>query len=95
MLLTIPVPGAALTTISTRPKKNLKFVHIVGASYRLAKVNSAPWGPKVTFSESASVHSEGRDWIVVKSTEYVPVPRPLSFGQVPVIIRPTIMRVAL
>ena len=69
MLLTIPVPAAALTTYSTRPKKKLKSVDIVGASYLFAKVNSAPSLPRSTFSSSATTHSDGSFEVEVKSIE--------------------------
>ena len=69
MLLTIPVPGAALTTNSTRPKKILKFVHMVGASWRLAKVSSAPFWVKGIVAPDARVQSGGVDLALVKSTK--------------------------
>ena len=67
MLLTIPVPGAALITYSTRPKKKSKLVRKVGESYLFSKLNAAPVEPKVTFSSVASVQSEGTSFIEVKS----------------------------
>ena len=77
----MPVPGAALTTNSTRPKKKLKFVCIVGASNRLLNVSSAPDVPRVTLVASAKAHSAGISLMEVKSTVYELVASPLSFGQ--------------
>ncbi len=67
MLLMMPVPGAAFTTYSTRPKKKLKLVRTVGASNRLLNVNSAPEDPRFTNVFFAAVHSDGRVLVEVKS----------------------------
>lgn len=67
MLLMMPVPGAAFTTYSTRPKKKLKLVRTVGASNRLLNVNSAPEDPKFATVDFAAVHSDGRVLMEVKS----------------------------
>jgi hypothetical protein len=44
-LLTMPVPGADLTTASTFPKKMYLVLEMVGASVATLIVNSAPLGP--------------------------------------------------
>ncbi len=67
MLLMMPVPGAAFTAYSTRPKKKLKLVCTVGASNLLLNVSSAPEGPRFTTVFCAAVHSDGRVLVVVKS----------------------------
>jgi hypothetical protein len=67
MLLMMPVPGAAFTTYSTRPKKKLKLVRTVGASNRLLNVNSAPEDPRFTIVFFAAVHSDGRVLVEAKS----------------------------
>ncbi len=52
--LTIPVPGEAFIFASTLPKKMYFVVPIVGASFFLLMVNSAPFGPYLRVVPSAS-----------------------------------------